>query len=221
MEISVDPKNLYELQNTILQLVMSLENAFYLTGGTALHRFYCHNRYSFDLDFFISNSPNFYEDVQEILTILAAQNYHIKQEIAFRDFYRLHINNSLQVDFVNDRVYRYGKSNIINGFRIDNQENILANKLTAIVSRDEEKDFFDIVSCAFYMKFNWHTMLEIANKKAPVEKDTLIYRITSFPLFWLEKLPVIKPLTLTQETIKILCNDILHETDNSLYQQES
>ena len=37
---------LYALQDRVLGLVFSEETPFYLTGGTALHRFYCKARYS-------------------------------------------------------------------------------------------------------------------------------------------------------------------------------
>ena len=218
MEKNLDYSALYAIQDTIIPLVMSLDNDFYLTGGTALHRFYYNSRYSADLDFFVSNSPHFYEDIVEIIEALRDRHFKIEQEVSFRDFYRLRINQMLQVDFVNDRVYRYGKSNLISNFRIDNLINILANKITALVSRDEEKDFFDLCCCAVNMQFNWHTMIEIANKKAAVEKDTLIYRLTTFPLPWLDKIQIIKPLEISSKFIETLCNDILNENDNSVYE---
>lgn len=37
---------LYALQDRVLGIVFSEETPFYLTGGTALHRFYCNARYS-------------------------------------------------------------------------------------------------------------------------------------------------------------------------------
>ena len=40
----------YPLQDEILDLVKSAPVAFYLTGGTALSRFYLNHRYSDDLD---------------------------------------------------------------------------------------------------------------------------------------------------------------------------
>ena len=60
-------EKLYKLQDKVLNIVNSLENEFYLTGGTALHRFYYNFRYSEDLDFFMSYGRNFREDVDEIL----------------------------------------------------------------------------------------------------------------------------------------------------------
>lgn len=212
----IDYQKLYLLQDKILKLVTNLDNDFYLTGGTALHRFYYDARYSNDLDFFVSSGVSFSEDVQEVVETLKSQNYRVREDVKSRDFYRLMVDDSLQLDFVNDRVYRYKKSEIINGMRIDNKINILTNKLNAILNRDEEKDIFDLFCLAFHENFYWREVLEIADKKAPVEKDILIYRLKSFPLEWLEKIKHIKNMTITKEDIMILCDDILHENHNSL-----
>ena len=45
-------QKLYQPQDEVLNIVFTLENDFYLTGGTALHRFYYNRRYSDDLDLF-------------------------------------------------------------------------------------------------------------------------------------------------------------------------
>ena len=38
---SIDYKKLYSLQDKVLKRVFEVEDEFYLTGGTALSRFYC------------------------------------------------------------------------------------------------------------------------------------------------------------------------------------
>lgn len=45
-------EDIYKIQDKILNIVFSFENNFYLTGGTALNRFYFNYRFSEDLDFF-------------------------------------------------------------------------------------------------------------------------------------------------------------------------
>jgi len=146
---------LYKLQDEILSLVKSLDNDFYLTGGTALHRFYFDFRYSDDLDFFVSNANSINEEFNEIIDILHEKNYTIKIQINARDMKRIFINDILQVDFVNDRVYREGKSNYLDGVRVDNLYNILANKLSALYDREEPKDIFDILSISQNTFFDW------------------------------------------------------------------
>ena len=123
----------------------------------------------------------------------------------------------MQLDFVNDRVYRYKKSNIIDGIRVDNKINILTNKICTIVSRDEEKDIFDLFCLAYNEEFNWGEVFKIANKKAIVEKDLFIYRIKSFPLSWLERIKKIEEIEITLEVVNRLCDDVLHDGNNSLY----
>ena len=56
---SIDYKKLYSLQDRVLDKVFSVEDEFYLTGGTALSRFYKAKRYSDDLDFFTNSSTRF------------------------------------------------------------------------------------------------------------------------------------------------------------------
>ena len=149
---------IYSLQDQVIQTVMNADNQFYLTGGTALQRFYCHARHSFDLDFFV-----------------------------------------------------------INGVRVDNIINILTNKLCAIVSRDEPKDVIDLFCIAFHERFNWDAILEIANKKAVVEREILIYRLKTFPLDSLRKLHIINELPITPSELEKMVEDIKEGIENSLY----
>jgi len=113
-------------------------------------------------------------------------------------------------------VHREGKSNVVDGIRIDNKVNILANKITAIVGRDEEKDFFDLFVLAKNESFNWQKILEIASKKSIFEKDILIYRLNSFPLTWLKNIKLIKSVEISKDMVIQLTNDILLEQNNSL-----
>jgi len=216
MEKEIDYQKLYALQDKVLAIVFALENSFYLTGGTALHRFYYNYRYSDDLDFFSYNDNLFGESVNELIDILMEKKYELNHTVQSKDFHRLVIDGLLQLDFVNDRVHREGKSNLIDGFRVDNKINILANKVTAIIGRDEEKDFFDLFILAQNESFNWKNILEVANKKSVIEKEMLIHRLESFPLVWLKNIKVIKAINITKEMVNELVNDILWQQDNSL-----
>lgn len=214
MEKIIDYTKLYSLQDEVLKSVFSNPTAFYLTGGTALHRFYCKFRYSDNLDFFMSGQAFFYDEVKEILYKLK-NKFEFKTLVDTKDFIRISVEN-LQVDFVNDRVYRYGKSNLTHGFLIDNIYNILANKITAILGRDEEKDVFDLVSICKFYEFNWADILEIAFKKLYFEEAVLIERLTTFPLQWLQNLRLIKDISINDAIIKQICEDIKHKRNNSL-----
>jgi predicted nucleotidyltransferase component of viral defense system len=213
MEKVLNFKELYQMQDEVLELVFSCNNSFYLTGGTALHRFYYHYRYSNDLDFFCPQTVLFSEFIQEILQKVEYFTY----EVQTRDFHRIRFKNYLQVDFVNDRVYREGISKIFGKYKIDNLMNILTNKMTAIIGRDEAKDVFDIVSIAKNENFNWEEILSIANKKEQISVETLIYRLESFPIKWLERIHHCpKTVNINPQDIRIICDDITNKSMNSL-----
>lgn len=57
---------IYKLQDRVMDIVFSVENEFYLTGGTCLNRFYHEKRYSDDLDFFAQSSPRYSFAVKNI-----------------------------------------------------------------------------------------------------------------------------------------------------------
>ena len=187
------------------------------TGGTALHRFYCNERYSDDLDLFMQGQPYFYDETKAIIYNLQ-KNFTVETVVSTKDFLRIKIDN-LKVDFVNDRVYRYGISNIKNGIPIDNVYNILANKLMAVLGRDEEKDVFDIVCICLMYDFNWADILQSAHKKENFEDYILIERLKSFPLDWLENLKLIKKTEITDRMIDIMCSDIKEKNKNSLIKE--
>jgi len=210
-------KKLYEIQDSILKIVFSQAHDFYLTGGTALHRFYYNLRYSDDLDFFSMNDPVFSENISMILNALQENEIEYHKAVQERDFQRIVVQDLLQLDFVNDRVYREGKSNVINGMRIDNKLNILTNKIVAIMNRDEEKDIFDLCALSYNEEFNWGEILSIANKKALIERSFLIERLMDFPVEWLSKLKTIAEIKIDKNILSRICEDILSESDNSLY----
>ena len=214
MEKALDYQELYLLQDEILNLMSSIENDFYLTGGTALHRFYFGARYSDDLDFFVSNGKNFNEDVEEFYDALIEQNYKTSRIVDSRDYYRFVVDEKLQIDLVNDRVFRYKKSQFVNGIRIDNDINILTNKICAILNRDEEKDIFDLFCFVYFKDFHWGDIFENANKKQTIQKDIFIYRLKTFPLFWLNKIKSIKEVEIKEEMIERICDDIEKEEWN-------
>ncbi|MBW2708388.1 MAG: nucleotidyl transferase AbiEii/AbiGii toxin family protein, partial [Deltaproteobacteria bacterium] len=51
-------RNLYPFQDWVLKLIMNVDDTFYLTGGTALGRYYLEHRYSEDLDLFVNRETN-------------------------------------------------------------------------------------------------------------------------------------------------------------------
>ncbi len=188
---SLNYKELYTLQDKVLDSLFSVEKEFYLTGGTCLSRFYYEKRYSDDLDFFAHNSGRFSFAVKNVKLKLQ-QNYQIYTEVDSKNFIRFKVDKLLQVDFVNDTAYMY-KDPIIkeNGIIIDTVDNILSNKITAVIGRDNPKDIFDIYLICKFHKFNWDDILKAAQKKASFTHEDLIIRLKSFPAILLDSIRMI------------------------------
>jgi len=218
---SINYKELYTLQDKVLGIVFSVENEFYLTGGTCISRFYHEKRYSDDLDFFTHNSGRFSFAVKNIKTELQ-QNYQVDTEVDSKNFIRFKINKLLQIDFVNDTAYRY-KDLVIkeNGYVIDNIENILSNKITAVIGRDNPKDIFDIYLIYRFYDFDWKEILEAAQKKASFMHEDLIIRLKSFPFSLLETIRMVdeKFLDNFQKEFSLIIEEInskkMHFHENS------
>ena len=188
---SIDYKKLYELQDKVLKIIFETENEFYLTGGTCISRFYVEKRYSDDLDFFTNRSLRYAFAIKNIKRVLQ-NNFQLIVEVESKDFTRFKINDLLQVDFVNDIAFRY-KDIVVNedNYLLDNIENILSNKITAVIGRDNPKDIFDIFLIYKFYKFDWKDILESAHQKAGFSNEELIIRLKSFPKELLKEIKII------------------------------
>ncbi|MCB2160531.1 nucleotidyl transferase AbiEii/AbiGii toxin family protein [bacterium] len=141
--------HLYLLQDQVAAIINDVETSFYLTGGTALSRGYLNHRFSDDLDFFVNDDPSFNLYLDRIINQLISIPM-LKPDVVMRAerYAQLAIENGtvlLKLEFVNDVPSHIGA--IVNHpilGRLDSAENILANKVTAILSREEPKDLADI-----------------------------------------------------------------------------
>lgn len=157
---------LYPLQDKVLALISTLDTKFYLTGGTALSRGYFSHRYSDDLDFFVNRDSTFPQQAEKIIQALQ-KDFEVNVITKTTDFVSLKINQILKVDMVNDVGFRDGESVVKPFFaQVDNITNILSNKITAIISRDEPKDVVDIWIIAKNTQVDWPKIYQAANSKA-------------------------------------------------------
>lgn len=140
---------LYPFQDEVLNIINQADTGFYLTGGTAASRGYLHHRYSDDLDFFVNDEPDFTLWAERVIQALqAGGNWQLEILSRYERFVRLNVLRpeiALKLEFINDVPARVGQVSIhpVLG-KLDSAENILANKLTALVSREEPKDLADI-----------------------------------------------------------------------------
>ena len=218
----VDYSKLYLVQNEVLDIIFSEESIFYLTGGTCINRFYSEKRYSDDLDFFTNDNNLFREYIRSIFTIFDEKKIIFEIVTDSKDFVRIKIKDILKVDFVNDRIYYYGRTvKSESGYILDNTMNMSANKLSAIVGRDEPKDIFDLFLLSTLSEFNWNTVSEIARKKELFEYDILEYRLKTFPLFLLDKLALKDQsfLSVVKSNYHLMVDDIIRGNNNSLFRR--
>jgi hypothetical protein len=137
-------KVLYPLQEKVLTVFQ--ESPFYLTGGTALSRGYYQHRYSDDLDLFVNDSKEFDRLVFRVIAALRERSYSLEITTREDSFCRLFVaTEQLKIEMINDVPAHVG--DIVNHpvlGRLDSRENILANKITALVDRGHPKDVADI-----------------------------------------------------------------------------
>ncbi len=187
----MDYEALYSLQDRVLEAVFGDETQFYLTGGTCLHRFHANKRYSDDLDLFTSDNTLYRDEVRRALDSIAQAGLEIQTSVDSRDFVRTFVDKRLKVDFVNDRVYRHGMPSVSSeGYRLDNLLNIFANKLCALIGRDEPKDVFDVCLLSQLDDAPSVGLLAIARRKCVIDLEELEYRLESFPPELLDTLAV-------------------------------
>ena len=184
-------ENLYPFQDEIIRIVNGRTDQFYLTGGTALSRGYLNHRYSDDLDFFTNNNPAFYDSCNSALKGLCEAGYEVSFDKKVSDrFVRKVIFSknkisplTIQVDFINDVDAHFG--NIINHpvlFRLDSLQNILSNKLCALLGRNEAKDVVDLWAICKKLDFSWADVLnEAESKDGSIDSMYISGLIQSFP----------------------------------------
>jgi hypothetical protein len=86
------------LQNRFFDWWRPLSLPFYLTGGTALGRFYLNHRYSEDIDFFVNANPDFNKYILKIKDNLQAQFKADITKALITDDFLLGKNNSLGIN---------------------------------------------------------------------------------------------------------------------------
>ena len=108
-------ESLYPLQNGILQTLAPVcGSVLFLTGGTALSRFYFHHRYSDDLDLFGNSVEHFNELVEASLLAIEHSGYRfVKGSIIRHEAYTQAVvqdgGTNLRLDFVNDVAPHFGE----------------------------------------------------------------------------------------------------------------
>jgi len=129
---------LYPLQDEVLRLLRQIETGFYLSGGTAASRGYLQHRFSDDLDLFVNDDRRFGLWADRVVTALASRaDWTVEVVLREERFVRITLDTPgvpLKLEFIDDVPSHVGavtEHPIL--ARLDSAENILANKLTALV----------------------------------------------------------------------------------------
>jgi hypothetical protein len=133
------PSRLGAFQVGVLQAFFRRESGFFLTGGGALAGFHLGHRETSDLDLFTTDDAAF-ERGRHALADLAVElgaDLEVRQDApGFRRFVLSRGEDTLIVDLVRERSFQLHETKEHrDGILVDPADEILANKLTAIVGR--------------------------------------------------------------------------------------
>ncbi len=158
---------LNNLQNEFLKVFFARENSFYLSGGAALVGFYFGHRETHDLDLFtLSNDvEKGFRLVNAVAEVLGAKVESVQTSPDFRRLLVKQGADAIVVDLIREYVFQVDPDKpIIGGIRVDTPEEILANKLCALLSRSEIRDLVDVRELE-NAGFSIEAALEAAEKK--------------------------------------------------------
>jgi hypothetical protein len=214
--------NLYPFQDSVLKLIMEVDDSFYLTGDTALGRHYLKHRYSDDLDLFVNRNTDFKKLTDVIISRLKQHYRGTEIVLSGEDFARIFIpynKHRLKMEFVNDVLFHTGEIQVAGFFhRIDSWQNILSNKICAL-PRGEVKDIADLIFLSMNYRFTWKTVIGYAREKDmwvnEIEVSQMIRRADTQRL---KKISWVKEpdYDQLQKICQVIAKDIIAGEENSL-----
>lgn len=153
--------------------------AFYLTGGTALSAFFLKHRKSHDLDFFTSVEELILPFSHKFEAALIKENLRVERLRGFHSFVELSVSStegSSILHFALDSSFRFEEpfdSEEIPGLKVDSLIDMAVNKLLALFGRAALRDFIDV----YFLTKEHFSRKELLEKAA--KKDL------GFDLYWL------------------------------------
>lgn len=136
------------LQKEVLARFFRYERGFFLTGGAALIGYYLHHRSTSDLDLFTLDREAFERGPFVVLQVAEELDsaVEVRQDApGFKRYALARGAEGVVIDLVHERALQLATAKpTIDGVVVDPREEILANKLTALVGRMEERDLVDV-----------------------------------------------------------------------------
>ncbi len=137
-------------QREVLAAFFERERRFYLTGGAALVGFHLHHRTTTDLDLFTVDAEAHAASAYLLADVAGALGGTATIQRHGPGYYRFLLetaDDALIVDAVHERVVQlHPVKQDRGGILVDPPEEILANKLTTLLSRSEERDLVDVMT---------------------------------------------------------------------------
>lgn len=160
---------LTKIQHFILkELAKSpLRDRFYWTGGTLLAEKYLNHRASYAIDLF-AEKPFDYQEVLSFIELIQKKikfKFIEKKKVFDRWEFFLHNHTELRLEFVHYNFPALKPRKLLRGVRIDSLEDLAANKIMAVVDRNEPKDVIDIYFLMTKKKLSIKKMLNLAKKR--------------------------------------------------------
>jgi hypothetical protein len=136
-----------ELQQKFLQAFFSKEDRFFLTEGAALAGFHLGHRETHDLDLFtlVDAMEEGSAAVAEVAREIGAKLESIQISPDFRRYLLKLESEAIVIDLIRERLVQIITNKPVIGIiRVDPPEEILANKLCALLGRAEIRDLVDV-----------------------------------------------------------------------------
>lgn len=195
------PSVLTPFERAFLERLFGAVRGLYLSGGSALGLHFGHRR-SLDLDLFTRDDTAFQAALASVSVIAAALGARVEILMDAPAFRRLLLTSgegeSVRVDLVLETTERVGPPPADrDGLPLDPPEEILANKLCAILGRSEPRDLIDL----FALEQAGHHVLDALpaarRKDAGLTPAQLAWAISQVPL---DRLPdgVLIPVSLQE-----------------------
>ena len=135
------------LQQDFLRAFFQREDRFFLTGGAALAGFYLGHRQTHDLDLFTLEDV-MSDGIAAVTGVAREMGATLEAIQTAPDFRRVLLkrgSEAIVIDLVREYVAQaVNDKPLVNGIRVDPPQEILANKLCALLSRSEIRDLVDV-----------------------------------------------------------------------------
>jgi hypothetical protein len=172
------------LQEQVLQQFFHQRREFFLTGGAALGGYHLRHRTTHDLDLFTATDAldEGERTLQNITSDLGLHLETLRRSPDFRRFLLQAPHEAVIVDLVKDVAPPLRDKIAVGSIVIDSAEEILVNKLCALLSRTEVRDLFDVAKLE-EAGFDPIAAVELARRKdGGMIASQLAWVLSRFPI---------------------------------------